>query len=393
MRILLFYFSGTGNTRWVARTFKTQMEERSHRVDLMSIEKPDPSFLQNPAEWDIVGLAHPVYAASMPSIVTRFLSENPEVRKRIRLVITTFGYVDGFGYFASRKSINPRIRWYFTIRMFNNVTTPAIKGRILDTTKRRARKEAIERRIMEKTERLCRRAESGSAAGPSAEPGRLGRGHVEGIGPWLAAGAIIRRISWKRVRNHYLSLGVDGTRCIRCLRCVLGCPSSAIGENNGAFRFLPSCTACMRCYNTCPANAITVDGAYADPVRFPRYPGPWGNEFTVIGDRNSDYPNPIRLKKGMEVELGGSYGGEEGWENWVECAIPGNKGWAPIQIFERTGGTRAIVTEDYDATELAVRAGDLFIMEREMNGWAFGYIEPETDRKGWVPKDNLRKQR
>jgi len=40
-----------------------------------------------------------------------------------------------------------------------------------------------------------------------------------------------------------------------------------------------------------------------------------------------------------------------------------------------------------------VRAGDLFIMEREMNGWAFGYIEPETDRKGWVPKDNLRKQR
>ncbi len=381
MKALIVYFSGTGNTKWVIRTVKTMMERNSHSVILMDIEKPDSSLLSDPGDYDIVGLAHPVYGASMPAIVSRFLSDYPALRERIRLVITTFGYVNGFGYFAARKAINQDIRWYVNIRMFNNVTTPSVRGRVPDTAERREGKASIEKDIRKKIDLLF------PPAGASAE---ISGRHIDGIAPYLMAGAFIRRAMRNRLKEHYRSLGVDMNRCRRCLRCVLDCPTASIQESGDNFVFLETCTACMRCYNTCPENAITVDGVYAGPVDYPRYLGPWGKEFLVTEDRDSDYPDPVRLRKGTEVGLGRMCD-REGWEKWIECLCAGKKGWAPVQIFERTGEGSGRALEDYDATELSVRRGDIFVMERELNGWYHGFLSREPDRKGWVPKENLRK--
>ncbi|MHA1672861.1 MAG: hypothetical protein ACTSYI_04485 [Promethearchaeota archaeon] len=39
MKILLFYFSGTGNTWWPIKEFVRRTQEDHHTVDLYSIEK------------------------------------------------------------------------------------------------------------------------------------------------------------------------------------------------------------------------------------------------------------------------------------------------------------------------------------------------------------------
>lgn len=108
----------------------------------------------------------------------------------------------------------------------------------------------------------------------------------------------------------------------------------------------------------------------------------------IIESRNTEFPNPILLKKGMVVELGDE-SKSENWKNWIWCITEDNKGWAPIQIIKRIDKSHGVVLEDYSALELNISKDDLFISDKEMNGWYFGYKINDPNIKGWVPKENV----
>lgn len=112
--------------------------------------------------------------------------------------------------------------------------------------------------------------------------------------------------------------------------------------------------------------------------------------YEVIEAHESNYPNPITIKKGTKVKVGDKYNGPENWEKWRYCYTLDNRteGWVPEQllVIENEYG---IILEDYTAKELNVEKGEIIKGMRELNGWLWCIKIIDGD-EGWLPKEKLR---
>lgn len=114
--------------------------------------------------------------------------------------------------------------------------------------------------------------------------------------------------------------------------------------------------------------------------------------FIATARHISEYPDPVSFTRGTYLTIREKYVGEEGWDNWFYCIVPGGTGgWVPAQVFFRFEGTfRGIAMEDYTARELEVKKGDEVDGLRSMNGWM--WCERLSDgQTGWVPLSLLHK--
>ncbi|TYT74380.1 SH3 domain-containing protein [Desulfobotulus mexicanus] len=111
--------------------------------------------------------------------------------------------------------------------------------------------------------------------------------------------------------------------------------------------------------------------------------------YLVIQDHTSEFPEPITFEKGVPLTVGEKYEGPEGWENWIFCETPGQKGgWVPAQIIENITDNTARAREDYTARELNVQKGEQLIGTRTLNGWVWCQKSGSSE-SGWVPLENL----
>jgi hypothetical protein len=111
--------------------------------------------------------------------------------------------------------------------------------------------------------------------------------------------------------------------------------------------------------------------------------------YLVIKDHTSEFPEPITLRKGDPLVAGEKYEGPEGWDNWIFCESPGQKGgWVPAQMIEIVDDRVARAREDYTARELNVKEGDYLLGTETLNGWAW-CRRCGSAESGWVPLENL----
>ncbi len=121
-------------------------------------------------------------------------------------------------------------------------------------------------------------------------------------------------------------------------------------------------------------------GDKSDHVRFASNADP----VRIIRDYTCAYPDPIRLKAGDSLVPADRL---SEWPGWVWGTGPnGIAGWVPEAILERSDNG-IVVREDYDATELSVRTGDMVIVSRRLSGWA--WCQFTDGRAGWVPEECL----
>ncbi|OLS62348.1 SH3 domain-containing protein [Pseudomonas putida] len=127
--------------------------------------------------------------------------------------------------------------------------------------------------------------------------------------------------------------------------------------------------------------------------------------YLVIEPHRSEFPEPISFVKHTPLAVGERYEGDEGWDNWYFCDVPGQQGgWVPGQVIRILAAGQGVALEDYTARELDVDSGQRVFGARQMNGWVWcSYVEPEgliagnagshkvgTELKsGWVPLRNL----
>ena len=106
---------------------------------------------------------------------------------------------------------------------------------------------------------------------------------------------------------------------------------------------------------------------------------------TVARDYQPQYPNPIHVRAGERIHLGRR---DEEFPDWRWCrSAAGLEGWVPIAIIMSLSAEEGEVIEDYNALELAVRAGEQVVVERRLGGWAF--VRNASRMHGWVPEDHL----
>lgn len=254
MKIALLYFSGTGNTRWLAETLHVKLSDADAEVHVFDLEK-DIDFDHH--DFNTLIVAHPVYGATVPRLVIEKIDDLIPGNRKLT-IIATYGFVNALGYYAEKNMLGRKIEAYYNVKMFNDICTPGFRSPVKPLKKRLKSRERIENKI-----------------GRLAEYISAGKKRIEGIGPHLLVGIRIRKAVREGLHTYYQTLGVDTDRCTHCGLCIRECPTHSIIEKDGSYIFEARCTACTRCYNLCPEHAITIKGRYADPAIYTRYHGPW----------------------------------------------------------------------------------------------------------------------
>ncbi len=106
----------------------------------------------------------------------------------------------------------------------------------------------------------------------------------------------------------------------------------------------------------------------------------------VIRAHVSNYPDPVRFRRGDTVTLGAR---DPDFPGWIRVADRrGRSGWAPEALLDSVAGSEGRAIEDYDATELNVSPGDRLNVHRELSGWL--WVCNEIGEFGWVPVTSTR---
>lgn len=110
-----------------------------------------------------------------------------------------------------------------------------------------------------------------------------------------------------------------------------------------------------------------------------------GKAYRVIEDYNSDYTEPLVITKGEILTIGEK---ESEWLGWIWCTNKfGKSRWVPENYLEIHGKT-CKAKQDYEATELSVKIGEILITEKEEADWI--WAANERGKSGWVPLRNVK---
>jgi ferredoxin/flavodoxin len=244
MKGALYYFSGTGNTKWAADRFKEKFNFYGVDLELFNIEKVTELQLDG---YDFFIIGTPIHAGSGPKIVDDFVKRFPVNNKDTKMkcmIYSTQAALSASAGAAYRKILEPKgynVMIQTMIQMPNNyyfafgrdINEESIK-KILDSARRKIK----------------------DITGDFIQDKKV----VESVsGIRAAVGKVIAKSYWRFLprASRYLS---STDECTKCGVCLKSCPKSNITFENGHAIFHSNCMMCLRCIHQCPVNAITYKG-------------------------------------------------------------------------------------------------------------------------------------
>ena len=257
--MIVLYFSGTGNSAYVAKGFAGRMGADCHSIE----ESLDFAALL--AVHDTVAVCYPIYGSCVPRIMREFAQRHSSALAEKKLVILCTQMMfsgDGARAFARLlPGCDGNVRYAEHFNMPNNISNfwlfPVGEG------ERRRKQRVADRKL----ERICRDMQNG----------------------------IVRRRGWSRfstllgkLQNTYWpaieekqkgSFAADGD-CNRCGACVGRCPVENLSLTEMGVAQKNDCILCYRCVNLCPQKAATVM-LHAKPKR--QYKGITPNRQEKLG--------------------------------------------------------------------------------------------------------------
>ena len=249
-KMMLFYFSGTGNTWWVSERIAAALKEKGIEASAHSIEQVSAEqariFL---ADADMVGFGFPIYGSDVPRIFLRFLKALPEQTQGK----DTFGYVtqlgwsgDGFNFLRGLvESKGYRLRWAAEFNMPNNIAIPFFPFPYsADYDRFTPQLQKCEQKIRQVCQKIV--------------TGQNWREHSD---IFSRASAWIQRGPFRWMHDWGGKLwSVDAEACTSCERCARICPVGNIRMADGFPVHGDDCVLCLRCFNYCPTLAIHYAG-------------------------------------------------------------------------------------------------------------------------------------
>ena len=238
--MLALYFSGTGNTAYLARLFSERMDAKC-----LSIEA-EVDFIAEIAVHDTIAFLYPIYGSRPPRIMREFAAQYAGVLRGKRVIIfATQVLFSGDGARSLLDSLpagHVEVIYAEHFRMPNNVSNlwPLYR----QYTARRL--EWYRTRALHKLERVCTDIQAGR--GRKQGFSRFSRflGKLQGVA-WLKGG---EAIMGRNVKIH--------KNCTACDLCVTICPVQNLENRDGKIVSNNTCIVCYRCVNRCPRRAITV---------------------------------------------------------------------------------------------------------------------------------------
>ncbi len=236
------YFSGTGNTKYVAKRFSQQMNCSAYSIE----EDVDFSYIISSS--DIITLCYPIHHSTAPVVYKKFiLKYQKEFMNKAVVILCTQQFFSGDGAYNITKYL-PAVEILYAdhINMPSNIGNIPVYSKL---TKGNLKKSVA--RANKKIEKIIRNISKGK---------RHTRGFSR-FGHWLGSS-----------QNMYEELYMSGAKenvcvqesCILCKKCISICPTKNLTIEDSSIVNAGDCTFCWRCVNTCPVQAITVGGLHRE---------------------------------------------------------------------------------------------------------------------------------
>ena len=223
---MIFYFSGTGNSKWVAKELSNLINDNIY--DICEINE-----IPNIDNETQIGFIFPIYAWGVPEVMVNFVKKLNKTNA-FTFCICTCGSEAGEA--LKKLSKIYRLDSSYSIIMPSNYiiaedveSENIIKEKIKNAKKdlENISKEILERKKVYKVN--------------------------EGSMPKLKSAINKAFNKFGRTTKPFYA---DKNKCISCGKCAKTCPTSCITLVNGYSVWGGKCYQCLRCINYCPKEAI-----------------------------------------------------------------------------------------------------------------------------------------
>lgn len=241
----IIFFSGTGNTKYIAKSFEENFKNRDIEIDINSIENIKKIGIKNS---DFLVIGAPIYADNVPGFFIEWLEENiPYTEESISAILFTTQVSTGAGVHIMEKIMadkNYKVSIKTSFSMPNNYyyamfsKTPEEKVVEMMTNGERKVKELVEKFLQ------------GEEVKDKGSRGRVLLAK--------AVGKMFSSVGKKQAQKFTVT-----EDCIKCSLCVRKCPSNNIILKD-KITFKENCYVCTRCIHICPVNAIRYKGKKCD---------------------------------------------------------------------------------------------------------------------------------
>ena len=233
---MIFYFSGTGNSKWVAESLAGLLHDKTADIlDSISNGEIIEKLSAGIQEEGFLGFVFPVYAWGAPEIVIDFVKKlgKPE-GNAFTFAIATCG--EEAGYTLKNFSKIIPLKSSYSLVMPNNY----VVGSDLED------EETVLSVLRNAKEEVKRMAEELSA---KKEVCRVNEGSAAGLKSGLVNFGFNKFA--RNTKNFYTT-----DACTGCGLCAKNCPTHTITMENNRPVWGSKCYQCLKCINRCPAAAI-----------------------------------------------------------------------------------------------------------------------------------------
>jgi len=236
--MVVFYFSATGNSKYIAELFCENMS-----AECRSIEG-ETDFSQLIAQNDIIGFCYPIYGSRVPRLMREFVVRHMQLLENKRLIIFCTqmgGSGDGARAFTDLlPGVNIEVIYAEHFLMPNNVCNlpilPLAGAKLTQWYLTGAKKKIL---------RVC-------------DDIRNGKIKRRGFNPISRALGLIQGSFMPGIEKRARSKVWINNDCDQCGLCVSICPMDNFKCENGRIEAQNDCMICYRCINRCPQKAISV---------------------------------------------------------------------------------------------------------------------------------------
>lgn len=240
---MIYYFTGTGNSLWAAKTLGKELNEQT--ANLAQAQETPLC-----CEDGLIGFVFPTYMGDLPWLCKKILlSAKLNADSYIFLVMTSSGGTSGRAFSGMDQALcsgDCKLAAAFDLQMPGNCV-------VSSAAENEARLAAAPEKVRSIAEAVKARSQNQTSAGKKAGEGFVERSYFYGSHS-------LKRLT---MMKHFRVTDA----CTGCGVCASVCPTRNIEIRNGRAVHGDGCAACYACLHWCPVYAthLTVPGLRSRP--------------------------------------------------------------------------------------------------------------------------------